>query len=122
MAQAPVIAVFNQKGGVGKTTTALNLLAGIALRKQRPLGIDLDPQAHLSSIFGVHPRLADDSVYAFFMRQRPLSDLAQITSSGVILLAGRASVKPPCAPRTDDSRPALTSTWKILAKCFSGTP
>ena len=80
-----VIAVFNQKGGVGKTTTSLNLLAGIAQRKQRPLGIDLDPQAHLSGIFGVHPRLADDSVYSFFMRQRPLADIAQITASGVIL-------------------------------------
>jgi chromosome partitioning protein len=80
-----VIAVFNQKGGVGKTTTSLNLLAGIAQRKQRPLGIDLDPQAHLSGIFGVHPRLADDSVYSFFMRQRALADIAQITASGVIL-------------------------------------
>jgi chromosome partitioning protein len=80
-----VIAVFNQKGGVGKTTTALNLLAGIAQRKQRPLGIDLDPQAHLSSIFGAHPRLADDSVYSFFMRQRPLADIAQVTASGVIV-------------------------------------
>src|SRR5450631_479985 len=80
-----VIAVFNQKGGVGKTTTALNLLAGIAQRKQRPLGIDLDPQAHLSGIFGTHPRLADDSVYSFFMRQRPLADIAQITASGVIM-------------------------------------
>jgi len=79
-----VIAVFNQKGGVGKTTTALNLLAGIAQRKQRPLGIDLDPQAHLSGIFGAHPRLADDSVYSFFVRQRPLADLAQITRSGVV--------------------------------------
>ena len=80
-----VIAVFNQKGGVGKTTTTLNLLAGIAQRGQRALGIDLDPQAHLSSVFGTHPRLADDSVYSFFVRQRPLADVAQITASGVIL-------------------------------------
>ena len=80
-----VIAVFNQKGGVGKTTTTLNLLAGIAQRGQRPLGIDLDPQAHLSSVFGAHPRLADDSVYSFFVRQRPLVDVAQITASGVIV-------------------------------------
>ena len=81
----PIIAVFNQKGGVGKTTTALNLLAAIAKRGQRPLGIDLDPQAHLSHVFGVHPTLADDSVYSFFMRQRPLEDIARITRSGVVL-------------------------------------
>ncbi len=79
------IAVFNQKGGVGKTTTALNLLAAIAQRKRRPLGIDLDPQGHLSHIFGVQPRLADDTVYGFFMRQRALDDIAQISRSGVVL-------------------------------------
>jgi chromosome partitioning protein len=80
-----IIAVFNQKGGVGKTTTALNLLAAIAQRAARPLGIDLDPQGHLSSIFGVQPRLADDTVYSFFIRQRPLPEIAQFTRSGVIL-------------------------------------
>jgi chromosome partitioning protein len=80
-----IIAVFNQKGGVGKTTTALNLLAAVAQRKQRPLGIDLDPQGHLSHIFGVQPRLADDTVYSFFIRQRPLDEIAQVTKSGVVL-------------------------------------
>ena len=80
-----IIAVFNQKGSVGKTTTALNLLAAIAQRGQRPVGIDLDPQAHLSQVFGVHPKLADDSVYSFFVRQRPLEDIARVTRSGVVL-------------------------------------
>jgi chromosome partitioning protein len=80
-----IIAVFNQKGGVGRTTTALNLLAAIAKRGQRPLGIDLDPQAHLSQAFGAYPKSADDSVYSFFARQRPLADVAQITKSGVVL-------------------------------------
>ena len=80
-----VIAVFNQKGGVGKTTTALNLLATIAQRGKRPIGIDLDPQAHLSHIFGLQPRLADDSVYSFFVRGRQLADVAQITRSGVVV-------------------------------------
>ncbi len=80
------IAVFNQKGGVGKTTTALNLLAAIAQRGYRPSGIDLDPQGHLSGIFGVKATLADESVYSFFVRQRPLPDIACITKSGVVMV------------------------------------
>ena len=50
---------------MGKTTTALNLLAGIAQAGVRPLGLDLDPQGHLSHVFGAQPRAADDSVYSF---------------------------------------------------------
>jgi chromosome partitioning protein len=81
-----IIAVFNQKGGVGKTTTALNLLAAIAQRGNRPTGIDLDPQGHLSHIFGAPAKHVDDSVYSFFVQQRPLADIACITKSGVVLV------------------------------------
>ena len=48
-----VIAVFNMKGGVGKTTVAANLAAAIAKNGVEPLLIDLDPQAHLTSMYGI---------------------------------------------------------------------
>lgn len=80
-----IIAVFNQQSGVGKTTTALNLLAAIAQRGQRPWGIDLDPQARLSQVFAATARDPSDSMVAFFAQQIPLDDIAQITRSGVIV-------------------------------------
>jgi chromosome partitioning protein len=79
------IAVYNQKGGVGKTTTAINLLAGIARRGQRPLGIDLDPQSHLTDIFEADVDEADDTIYAFFADSRPLIDIALLTPSGLAM-------------------------------------
>ena len=69
------LAVFNQKGGVGKTTTALNLAAGIALDLHPVRLIDLDPQAHLSAIHGAPPPDWRQSIYAHFPDLTPLADL-----------------------------------------------
>jgi chromosome partitioning protein len=79
------IAVYNQKGGVGKTTTAINLLAGIARRGRRPLGIDLDPQSHLTDIFEADVDEPEDSVYSVFADSRPLLDVALLTPSGLAM-------------------------------------
>lgn len=69
------VAVFNQKGGVGKTTTALNLAAGLTRRGRPVLLVDLDPQAHLSAIHGLETSQASESVYAFYQDNRPLAEL-----------------------------------------------
>lgn len=69
------IAVFNQKGGVGKTTTVLNLAAALARRQTSTLMVDLDPQAHLSAILGDQPVAVNRSLYAFYQSDIPLGDL-----------------------------------------------
>jgi chromosome partitioning protein len=80
-----ILAVFNQKGGVGKTTTALNLLAALARRGERPLGIDLDPQCQLTLVFGTRPQRAEESMFGYFAYRLPLDEIAHITRSGVLL-------------------------------------
>ncbi len=76
------IVVFNQKGGVGKTTTTLNLAALLARSGRTPLVIDLDPQAHLSAISGAVASDGRDSLYGFYQDATQLAQLIRDSNSG----------------------------------------
>ncbi len=77
-----VIAVFNQKGGVGKTTTCLNLTSALAMMQRHPIAIDMDPQGHLSLACGLKDASAPDAgILAFFKHQTPLAKLLRETSA-----------------------------------------
>jgi len=76
---ARVIALANQKGGVGKTTTAVNLSASLAELGHRVLVLDLDPQGNATTGLGVSPRELEHSVYDVLMKDEPIENVIEAT-------------------------------------------
>jgi chromosome partitioning protein len=70
-----IVAVVNQKGGVGKTTTAVNLAASIAVAEVPTLLVDMDPQGNASSGVGVPPRTVSRSIYDCLIGRATLEDI-----------------------------------------------
>ncbi|MCR9144884.1 MAG: ParA family protein [bacterium] len=77
--QPNIIAIANQKGGVGKTTSAINLAAGLVREGRRVVVVDLDAQANTSSIFITERPTDESSVYAVFQHRTPAAQLIQAT-------------------------------------------
>jgi len=75
-----VIAIANQKGGVGKTTTAINLAASLAHLGEECLLIDMDPQSNTTSGFGIDINAVDKSIYNVLIDEIALEDILQTTS------------------------------------------
>lgn len=90
---AKIIAIANQKGGVGKTTSAVNLAASMAATKRKVLLIDLDPQGNATMGSGIDKYEVEFSAYDLLVEDTPFEQVVQKeTSGGFDLIAGNGDV------------------------------
>ena len=74
-----IISIFNQKGGVGKTTTNVNLCAGLALKGKSVLSIDIDPQGNSTSGFGIEKNKLEYTIYDVLVEDYDINKIIQKT-------------------------------------------
>jgi chromosome partitioning protein len=84
--RARVVAIANQKGGVGKTTTSVNLAASLAAQKKRVLLIDMDPQGNACSGLGVFATPEDKTLYHVLLGHTPLTEVLRATEVPGLML------------------------------------
>src|SRR5579863_1147979 len=74
-----VIAIVNQKGGVGKSTTAVNLGASLATLGRKTLVVDIDPQGNATTGLGINKRGLTSCVYSVLLADMPIADVVKST-------------------------------------------
>lgn len=102
-----IIALFNQKGGVGKTTTTANLGAALALAGKKVVLLDLDPQANLSTHMGVDPEKVVNSTYTTLTDGIPLAE-------SLVPVEGQPNIR--VAPATTDLAAAEVELVSVVGR------
>ncbi len=102
-----IMTIANQKGGVGKTTTAVNMAASLAMHGARVLVVDLDPQGNASTALDVEHRAGTSSIYHVLVEGRPLQDVVQQVAGFPYLY---------CAPATIDLAGAEIELVPLVAR------
>src|SRR3989304_4838399 len=118
-----VIAVFNQKGGVGKTPPCLNVTAALEIAQHFPVALDLDPQGHLTLSSGVAKTMPDAGMAAFFKHKTPVASLLQATPRGWQIIP--ASLELAKIDALFASGPKAARPWqlgKVASIALSGGP
>jgi chromosome partitioning protein len=114
-----VLAVANQKGGVGKTTTTINLAACLADMGYRVLVVDLDPQANATTGLGIDPRSIENSMYDVILQGVPMQDCALPTDLPTLRIAPSsldlAGAEIELVPAFNRERKALLALEPMLA-------
>ncbi len=112
-----IISIINQKGGVGKTTTVINLAAGLSLNKKKVLIIDLDPQGNATTGVGLsNTEQSDISIYQVLSGNKKIDDAISNTKfSGIDIITSNVDLSGLEVETADDERRAYILKEKLTA-------
>ena len=117
MSKTEILSIINQKGGVGKTTTAINLAAGLALKNKKILIIDLDPQGNATTGLGLsNSESSDETIYAVLNGKKNILDVIKKTQfQNLDLISSNVDLSGLEVETAGDSKRAFILKERIMA-------
>ena len=117
MSKTEILSIINQKGGVGKTTTTINLAAGLALKDKKILVIDLDPQANATTGLGLlNSESSDETIYGVLNDTKKISEVIKKTQfQNLDLVSSNVDLSGLEVETASDSRRAFILKEQIMA-------